>query len=198
MNAPDLQKPLPLVIGLAGAPHSGRKTIAKYLKRRHGFATSHFMQPVLEAVQALYGVSPAELLFGDRDLVIERLGKTPRELIEPLRAHGKTVAGNDLLLRRLVERTATRGEWGQQDLVITDITEEVEIQWIRLMRGQIWWIRRPSQVPCRAIEDLERLVLLHFDPVDTVIVNGDSVEKEVDGAYFRALDGQRVATAAEA
>lgn len=190
MTARDvMQHPLPLIIALAGACNSGRKEIGRHLKRIHGFAPTAFAQPLYEGMQYLYGVSPAEILFGDPERAIERLRRPPRELLDKLRDHAKEVAGDDILIRRLVERTAARGEWSQQDLVITDLREADEIRWIRLMGGQVWWVRRPESVSSSTHTVVERLALEHFAPGDTAIINDGSLDHlrgQVDAALERA------------
>lgn len=176
MNAPELPKAPALVIGLVGPEKSGRRTAATFLKRRHGFAVNSLGAPLREALQYLYGVSPTEILF-DESSNIERLGASPRQLIDALYAHAKTNVGEDLLLRRLVERCVARGDWGR-DLVITDVSEPAQIRWIRQNAGgQIWWMRRdPPACPVSAIDDFERLMLDHFDHDDVIVVNDLFVE----------------------
>jgi dephospho-CoA kinase len=134
MNAPDrneLRKAPPLIIALAGAAGAGRKTVSKILKHRHGFAIASFSQPVHDAVNGLYGVGWAALMFSPDEPIGELGGKSPRQLTDALADHARAQISDDVLIRRLVQRTVSRGEWGQQDLVIPDLELPSEIHWIR-------------------------------------------------------------------
>lgn len=177
MNAPghsELRKTAPLIIAIAGAQGAGRKTIGKLLKHRHGFATAAFAQPVHDAINSLYGVSWADLLFNTDRPIEGLLGKSPRQLADSLADHARSQSASDILIRRLVERTMARGEWGQQDLVITDLTLASEIHWLRIVGGHIWWTRRPGAAgPSEAIE---KLALEYWGPGDTAIINDGSIE----------------------
>jgi dephospho-CoA kinase len=177
MNAPDrneLRKAPPLIIALAGGPGVGRKTVSKILKHRHGFAIASFYQPVQDALNNLYSVSWADLLFSP-DRPIEHLnGKSPRQLADALADHARSQTASDILIRRLVQRTMARGEWGQQDLVITDLTLPSEIQWIRSMGGRIWWTRRPG--PAGTLGEIEKVALEYWGSNDTAIVNDATIE----------------------
>jgi len=199
MNAPERlsTRPVPLIIALAGAEQCGRRTIGTYLKRRHGFAVHRFAQPLFDAVQFLYGVSPVDLLIDDHAREIERLGKSTRELLESLRAHAKATTGNDILLRRLVERLAARGEWMQTDVVITDISDATEVRWIRSMRGQVWWVRRPESAH-HGLAAIERMFLELYEPGDAAIINDATpwaLEQRVDQALARARSASVVEAA---
>jgi hypothetical protein len=188
-----MNKPLPIIIGLAGAEGSGRRTIAQHLKRRHGFASHRFAQPLFDAVQFLYGVSPVELLCEDHGALLERLGKRTTELLNLLRAHAAITVGNDILIRRLVERLAARGEWMQDNVVITDVTEAMEIRWIRQMRGRVWWVRRPG-AEASLVPHIEKLFLELYEPHDALLINDGSqwiLEQRVDQALSRAMDAAK-------
>lgn len=178
MNAPDrgaLRAAPPLLIALAGGMGSGRRSTAKILKTKHGFATSAFQQPLVDAIHPLYGASPMDLLF-DPAAPIERLGRSPQDLIASLRAHAETIAGEDILIRRLAERTVARGEWGQQDLVITDLSTAAEINWLRKMGGSVWWIRRWSSATEPTTIAISKLALCHWSFGDMAIINDDTID----------------------
>lgn len=194
---PTLPKAPPLVIGLAGAPDAGRKSVASWLKRKHGFAIASFDQPLRDAVQMLYGVSPVELLYDPRQH-IERLGRSASHLIDELRDHAGKLAGADILTRRLVERAQSRGEWGQQDIVITDVSTAAEIRWLRAVGGSVWWIRRPvldapAAVPTAAMTEIMKLALEQWMAADMAVINDgtpDALQFKVDVLMRRARQAQ--------
>jgi hypothetical protein len=194
MNAPErtssLDKPLPLIIALVGMPGSGRKQVAQMLKHKHGFAVAYFEQPLRDAVAALYGVTPLDLLFA-QDTVLTKLDKTPRQLVRELRVHAEKLVGRDFLTRRLVERTVARGEWHQQDLVVCDLTTESELQWLRRIGGTPWWIRRPVRGhDIGGMDSINQLLMMDFRPGDFAILNDptsvESLEFKVDSLVERA------------
>lgn len=168
----------PLIIALVGAARAGKDTIGLHLKRKHDFAKAAFALPLYESLETLYGVSPLEYLDEDKERVIERLGLSVRELLQRLGDHVREVAGDDILIRRLVERVHARGEWGQQHLVITDLRLAKEIDWVRRMGGRIWWVKRTRAAAVRthATEAIERLMLLHYAKEDAVILNDRDLE----------------------
>jgi hypothetical protein len=144
MNAPErnLKKPMTLIVALVGSPGSGRRDVARILKQRHGFAVTAFEQPVRDAVVPLYGATAIDLLF-DPTAKLPRWDKSPQELTDALRAHAESIGGPEFLTRRLVDRTVARGEWHNQDLVITDLKSEAELLWLRMVGGTPIWMRRP-------------------------------------------------------
>lgn len=196
MNAPDIHRPLPLIVALAGAPLTGKKTIAKLLKHKHGFAAHSFYQPVYEAARTLYGISPVEVIFeGMKDMPIERLGKSPRYLAERLADHARETLGSDVLMRRLVERAVARGEWGNHDLVVADLARPEEVHWLRTVGGLVWWVRRKSAAQTPQSEAIERMMLSYYERDDTAIINDFSLE-DLDECVRMAVASAREKAAA--
>jgi hypothetical protein len=189
MNAPELRYTTPLLIALVGLPSSGRDLIARHLKREHGFAMAALEQPVMDAMYSLYGVSPLELLEGkDRPLEILN-GNTVRNLVQGLATHARTIAGEEILLRRLVDRATARGDWQQRDLVITDLRNAQEITWLRSQGGFVWWVRRDPFAPCCSPADLaaiQRLMVEHYRSADSVVLN-DRTASDLPEAVDAAL-----------
>lgn len=196
MNAPErsaLDKPMPLIIGLIGDAGAGRKTVAKMLKHKHGFAVASFRAPLCDAVSAIYGTSPADFLF-DPARRLPRYEKSPNELVEALRIHTEEVAGEDFLTRRLVERAIARGEWNQQDLVITDFFSAQQLQWLRGVGGIPLWIRKPAAIDTPEMAPALRLAIMEWRGGDLCVLNDGSLEAlafKVDSLIERA----RAATA---
>jgi hypothetical protein len=191
MNAPErhtLDKPMPLIIALVGDAGAGRKTVAKMLKHKHGFAVASFRAPLAEAVASLYGVSPADFLF-DPAKPLQRYEKSPNELVEALRVHTEEIAGADFLTRRLVERTVARGEWQQQDLVIHDLASPEQLQWLRLVGGIPMWIRKPAPIDTPEMAPALRLAIIEWRTGDLSVLNDGSLEAlafKVDSLIERA------------
>lgn len=185
--------PPPLLIALAGAPQSGRDTIALHLKRRHGFAKTAFTLPLYQAVSWLYGIGALDYAFGNQDEIVESVGKSVRHLVAELSGHVRAHGGDDLLIRRLVERCTERGEFLMQDLVIADLQHEVELEWLRHVGGRVWWIQREgTKSPQRPTLQATQLLLRQYRRQDTVIRNDGSLAQFVDQADA-ALHAMRTA-----
>lgn len=164
--------PKPMLILLVGAGRTGKDTIGDYLKTRHGFSKAAFAKPLYEALGVLYGVSPVEWL-ADKDAIIPRLGRSPRELLQHLGDHARRECGPDILIRRLVERTVARGEWKQANLVITDGRMDYEVEWARPQGASIWWLRRDNAPPVRPhqTESIGALHVKQYREGDFVLYN---------------------------
>jgi hypothetical protein len=67
-------------IGLAGPSGAGKSTAVQYLLRR-GWASIEIARPIKVAVMSLYDLTEEEAFSDElKDVVISRLGKTPRQL----------------------------------------------------------------------------------------------------------------------
>jgi hypothetical protein len=169
----------PILIGIVGTRQSGRDTIARQLKRDHGFACAAFEQPAVDAMYSLYGLSPLDVLDGGKDRALPQFGGlSARELAEALGAHARERAGRDILIRRLVNRAIARGDWLQRDFVITDLREPEELAWLRQAGGIVWWIRRiDSPTTYQELAAVQNLMLEGFDHRDCVVMNHGSLDE---------------------
>jgi hypothetical protein len=170
----------PVLIGLVGTRLSGRDTIARHLKQAHGFVCAAFEQPAVSAMYTLYGLSPLDVLDGGKDRALPDLGGfTSRELSEALCQQGRALAGREFLIKRLVRRLVVRGDWQQRDLVITDLREPEELEWLRQAGGLVWWIRRiDSPTSYKELAAVQTLMLEGFDHRDCVLMNhGGSLDE---------------------
>lgn len=177
------------IIALAGATRGDRDAIGRILKQQHGFAFYQFARPLYDAIGPLYGLTAMDWLFDDMiDVVHPRIGKSPRQLIAALDLHIHEQAGSDILIQRLVESATARGEWQrEQDLVITDLETVPEIQWLRIVGGRIWWVRREGAPNTAA----ENLMLKFYQSQDEVVVcAGESPEDTIE-LVKRTIEGSR-------
>jgi hypothetical protein len=118
--------------------------------------------------------------------VIPRLGKSPRELLQALDDHVRATCAPDILIRRLAERSVARGDWNSTDIVITDLSTDLEVHWVRMMGGHIWWLegRGTTGAPAQRIEQAPGLRVRFFSrEMDELIRNTGSIE-----ALYRELD----------
>jgi hypothetical protein len=122
----------PRIIGLAGVERAGRRTISDFLRPRH-FTIARLQAPIIDAACALYGITWWDALYA-KDVMVEHLGKTPRQLIAEVALH----VDPRILRARLVQRLEQRRAWGRADIVIVDIAQPHEIEWVREMGGCMW------------------------------------------------------------
>lgn len=177
----------PLLIALAGAAGAGKNAAGMYLKQAHGFARYRFTQPLYDAVQSLYGVTAFDLI-EDRHEAIPHLGKSPLALMQSLGDHVRREFGADFLVQRMAQRAVARGDWNNNDIVITDLRLEIEVHWIRMMGGHIWWLEAPELpgVPAHHTEQVASLRQRFFSrDMDELIKNTSSPE-----AFYRELDAR--------
>jgi hypothetical protein len=191
MNGLEIVRRAPsAIIALAGATRADRDAIGRVLKQQHGFALYHFARPLYDAIGPLYGLTAMDWLFDDMiDVVHERIGKTPRQLIQALEVHVREQAGSDILIQRLVEMATARGEWQrEQDLVITDLETAAELHWLRIVGGQVWWVRREGAPNTTA----EKLMLTGYQAQDEVLVYADNAPEDTLELVKRTIDGSRI------
>lgn len=164
---------------LVGVGRCGKDTIGNYLKRRHSFAKMAFTDPLFDGLRVLYGVAPAEVLDDDKEKTITRLGKSVRELVQDLGDHVRAELGQDILIRRLVDRAIERGDWKNSPLVITDGRRPLEITWAREARATVVWVTR-SDAPAVRPHHTEAIAMLrktHYREGDCELVNDGTPEQ---------------------
>jgi hypothetical protein len=177
------------IIALAGATRADRDAIGRVLKQQHGFALYRFARPLYDALGPLYGLTAMDWLFDDMiDVVHQRIGKSPRQLIAALELHVREQGGSDILIQRLIESATARGEWQrEQDLVITDLETAAEIHWLRIVGGSIWWVRREGAPNTTA----ENLMLTSYKAQDEVVIYASDAPEDTLELVKRTLDGSR-------
>lgn len=177
---PLFNKPPALMIGLVGSSAVGRATVAGRLKHAHGFALAHFERPAREAMYALCGVSPFDLL-AHPTAKLEPFGLSPRELIAKLEEFGRELGGPDFIVQRLEAAIKARGDW-QHDLVIPDAKRPEEIRWIRAQGGAIVWIHESTMAGL-----LEPCTHSDLTPGDQFITSDTHTGSQLEEAADQAL-----------
>jgi hypothetical protein len=164
---------------LVGHGRAGKDSIGDYLKKRHGFARAAFARPLYDAIQPLYGLDALQLLTADKEAVVPSRGRSIRQLVQHLGDHVRAECGEEILIKRLIERCMARGEWMQCDLVITDGRTDREIEWARSQGAAVWWVRRPGApaVLPHSTEAIAWLHSKHHQPGDATFVNDGTLEQ---------------------
>ena len=125
------------IIGLAGPARTGKDTIASHLVRGHGYTRYGFADPLKRMLAAGFGLSEDHLNGHLKEVVLEPLGKSPRELLQTLGTEwARDIVHQDTWLI-LADKFSERHVF----VVIPDVRFENEAAWIRA-RGELWHIRR--------------------------------------------------------
>jgi len=142
-----------VLIGLAGRARSGKDTAADYLGYRYCLARFAIADPMRAGIEAMFGLSPAELEGAGKDSIIDWLGVKPRHLLQTLGSEwGRRHVAQDVWLRLLERRidryrSLVNRTWGADSwhgVVISDIRLDFEAQWVRERGGTVIHIERPG------------------------------------------------------
>jgi hypothetical protein len=134
-----------VVVGLMGKKGSGKDTVADYLVARHGFIKLAFADPLKLICRSLFLFSDEQLYGGEKEVMDERWGVTPREMMQvvgtdlfrkelprliPSLSSGPSVWVRSLVRRveLLIEERMERGETAR--VVVTDIRFQDELDGI--------------------------------------------------------------------
>src|SRR3569623_1074786 len=136
-----------MIIGLAGPAGSGKDTVADWLEAGHDFTRFALADPIRKGLCAMFGLPMTVFKPGVKEQVIPWLGKSPRELMQTLgTAKVREMVAPDIWLRVAEHVVATAPG---ANIVVTDIRKANEVEWLRLLGGQLWPERRPGCAPVR-------------------------------------------------
>lgn len=123
------------LIGITGKARSGKDTAAKILCLNHGFVRMAFADPLKMAAQQMFGLTHAQT-WDDRlkEVVIERWGKTPRQIFQLLGTECvKPFFGEDMWVRRLDLNYQVLKD--SDNVVITDVRFDAEHSYLKQRGG---------------------------------------------------------------
>lgn len=135
------------LIGLMGKARVGKDTVAKHLHKRHLSNLRAFADPLKAMLEAAFG---NQFRTGDRELPIDWLGKSPRQLMQTLGTEWGRQAVHPELWVLLAERqwaTHTASRFNRENgvnLVFTDVRFHNEADMILRHGGELWQILRPE------------------------------------------------------
>jgi hypothetical protein len=129
------------LIGLGGRARSGKDTAAEHIHMQYLMNRYAFADPLKRMLESVFG---DRFETGDREMPIEWLGKSPRQLMQTLGTEwGQGMVRTDLWVL-LADR-----EWQEtrdslaNGLVISDVRFDHEAQWILDHGGHLIKILRP-------------------------------------------------------
>ena len=149
----------PKLIGLAGKARSGKDTVAGFLP----LTRVSFAAPLKKGLQVMLQLSD-EYVNGDlKDVALDWLGKSPRQLLQTLGTDwGRDTVHKDLwtiVAAREIESYLQKG----MGVVVTDVRFDNEANLIRSMGGVIWHVKRSDA----------QSVNSHISEAGVTFVNGD-------------------------
>lgn len=176
------------LIGLAGLARVGKDTAAGHLVRRYGFGSYAFASPIKRALCTMFGLTAAQLDGDQKEVEIDWLGKSPRQLMQTLGTEwGRGLVVSDVWTRACahsiavdIEAAARRSLLGWSGGVVSDVRFENEARWIREQGGVVLHIVR-TDADTVASHASEAGVFAAYD--DVVVDNNGSL-----ASLFMQLD----------
>lgn len=153
-----------MIVGLAGKCYSGKNTAADCM---NDFISIAFASPLKEAVGLLYSISHNQMEY-KKDIIDERWGKSPRQLLQTLGTFLRT-QDPDIFVKNCQQRIK-RLTKNNHDIVVTDVRYDNEADMIRSMGGVIIEIKRTNP-PFVSNHESE----MGVSSVDYVIYNDTSI-----------------------
>lgn len=142
-----------LLIGLTGAAHSGKTTVAKHLASQHGLLHYALAQPLKQMLAQGFNLTEAQIDGAQKEEALAWLGKSPRELLQTLGTEwGRGMVHGDLWLLLAEQNLHNLASYmpGAAGFVISDLRFENEATWLRQRGGVVVHIQRPNAEAVRA------------------------------------------------
>lgn len=133
-----------MIIGLTGAAFSGKDTVGIYLARSHNFAIFAFADPIREGLKAMLDLTAADFRPENKEKTIDWIVRSPRQLMQSLGTEwGRELVGATIWTDHMARRIDAATHAGE-DVVITDVRFNTEVDLIKRLGGEIWRVQRPN------------------------------------------------------
>lgn len=178
-----------MLIGLHAKAQHGKDTVANHLHDAHNFTRMAFATPLKDMLIAL-GVPRANLDAPElKDVVIDWIGQSPRQLMQSLGTEwGRGLLDDEIWLRHAARRMVYMKKLGP-NVVVTDVRYANEAQWVRAQGGRIWHVL--SERPTTAHNDHSSEAGLPVGDDDITLFNNAGIadlQHLVDMALSRTAD----------
>lgn len=147
-------------LAIAGCKYAGKSTVSKiaasvFLSRGHSVRFAAFGTPLKKAVQAMFGLSDAQVCGSreDKEAVDPRWDMSPRQLLQTVGTdlvRSSTIApfGSDFWVRSLfASLDAEAVEAAEQWVVIDDLRYPEELAEVKRRGGKCWLVCRDQKDP---------------------------------------------------
>lgn len=127
-----------LLIGLAGRARTGKTTAAKHLANTHDLVTYAFADPLREGLMHVFNLSPCDFDDERKELTIDWLGRSPRELMQSMGTDwGRHQVHPELWLLLAEQNLEFLGQTNDnaRGFVISDLRFENEADFVRKRGG---------------------------------------------------------------
>lgn len=133
---------LPKIIGFAGPAQSGKTSCALIAKRLFGYEPRAFADPIREAVQAIFRITPDELNAAKLSSAdFRRTGLTMRQILQILGTEwGREEINPDLWIQIQEQRNSTEPDLTR--FVYHDVRFQNELDWIHSQGGKVIFVQR--------------------------------------------------------
>lgn len=130
------------LIGLTAPARAGKDTVGTILRDYAAMQLVSFAEPIRKALRAMLGLTDEHFHGSLKEVPIDYLGKSPRQLMQTLGTEwGRGLVNDDIWLL-LAKETYSKHIANNVGVVITDVRFENEASLIRASGGQIWHILR--------------------------------------------------------
>lgn len=129
------------IIGFAGRKGSGKDTCADILVQHYGFDKRAFATPLKSFCQQLFLLSDDQLWGNLRDIVDDRYGHTPRQLLQKF---GTDFIRDCISPNFWVDRFSTWYKAQSGSVVVSDVRFQNEVATIQQLGGRVYLVERPD------------------------------------------------------
>lgn len=178
-----------MLIGITGRKGSGKDTLGRILRERHGFRTTAFADPLKDAARIIFGLSHAQVHgeIADKEAPDPRWdGLTPREILQRLGTEvGRSIHPETWIRSAMLRVEAEPGAWA-----VTDVRFANEAAAIQARGGIVVRVDRPGLAEGVGAGHASEAGIEAI-PVDLVLVNGGSVEDLASAARHLSTTPRR-------
>ena len=180
-----------MIIGLTGLAFAGKDTVGAYLARAHNFSLVAFADPIRDALMAAFSLDPLVFRPELKEIVIDRLGKSPRQLMQLFGTEfGRQMIKPTIWTEMMERRIRHSIQAGDCDIVITDVRFWTEAALIARLGGQIWRINRPAADTTAHTGHVSETEMAAI-PAHATLTNDGTLEQlyeQIDAAMFPKVE----------
>jgi len=175
----------PKLIGLHAKARAGKDTVAGMLQDAFSAKKAAFADPIRDSLRAMLGLTDKHFFGSLKEVPIDWLGKSPRQLMQTLGTEwGRGLINEDIWLLIAGQKIGKIHGEGHH-AVITDVRFENEASYIRAKGGAVWHILRDNAQPVAAHAS-EAGVLFH--PGKDVFINNNGTLSELFERVYDAFE----------